>query len=294
MKKYAIVNVRNTDYKDTSYNLAVYLGPNYPGRNREGLECFMIVNNSTQQFGICQYKNFETKIARNLSPEARKILVDVAKGFEKQEQIKMQIKNLENESWNIRKLRDEQYKGLVATKGNLTKEDFTSLVMENLPDSVKREMARVRWNFENPVAIGYYPKDLYISREEVLDKYIGESYSFVYRDGYGDIRMHSDCEDDKEYKSIIKRCREELPINTEFKDTLSIGDKNTLVYSACYHIPLEEDLTADYAKKIVAKLVGKTRSLDSLLNEASNRPKESNNIKSLKDINKSKTEKNTL
>ena len=188
--------------------------------------------------------------------------------------------SLRKEEREIGYKRMDQYKefksltaGLSILPKELSKSDFKAALMENLPDDIKQKMKSGGWDFDSPIGIAYSSNDIYISREEVIDKYIDTEYSFVYRDGYGDIRMISECAKDKQYQLLLRVSRKELPIKAKFTDTLSVGDKCTLIYSACYHIPLEKDLTPDYAKKLAAKLVGKTRSLDNILDEANGRPK---------------------
>lgn len=292
MKKYTIVNLKCKDIlgKDSS-GLAVYLG-----LNEDNVDYFLFYDKPNNGF----YKrtladDVSYKFVRNLSEDIRNEFVDIAKNYERRYQIESELSKLQKEMREIDHKRMDICKHFISSTANLSilpkeisKKDFTSVVTENLPSDIKEEMRKNGWNFDNPTAIEYSSKDLYVSREAVIDKYIGTSYSFVYRDGYGDIRMRSECVKDRHYQSLLKNCRNELPIKAKFTDTLSIGDKDTLIYSACYHIPLEKDLTPEYAKKIAAKLVGKTRSLDSILDEANSRSKQRNTKEIHKDIDKTR------
>ena len=290
MKKYSIVNLKCKDMsgKDST-GLAVYLGLN---ENKEDYFLFYDKPNN----GFCRRTltdGVSYKSVRSLSEDVKKLFVDIAKGYERQYQIEILMANLRKEERDIGYKRIDQYKEFKFLTANLSilpkelsKSDFTAVLMENLPDDIKHKMKLGGWDFDSPTAISYSSKDLYISREEILDKYIGTTYSFVYRDGYGNIRMRDECEKYKYYQSLLKSCRKELPIKAEFTETLSIGDKESLIYSACYHIPLDKDLTPDYAKKIAAKLVGKTRSLDNIIDNANARPKKRNVKTETKETNK--------
>lgn len=293
MEKYTIVKLKCKDISGKARSgLAVYLG-----LNEEKEDYFLFYDKANNGFYRRTLDNESSyKLAGNLLDDFKKLFVDIAKNYERRYQIESELTSLKKEMRELDYKRMEQYKSFVPLTSflpkefpeELTKEAFADAVMENLPNDIKKQITNDGWKFENPTAIEYSSQDLYISREEVFDKYIGTEHSFVYRDGYGDIRLRSECEKDTNYQSIINRCRDELPVKAEFTDTLSIGDKSTLIYSACYHIPLEETLTAEYAKKIAVRLVDKTRSFNKILDDAKHRSEKDNNIKSDINIDKSR------
>lgn len=207
------------------------------------------------------FTRIEANATRNV-PEDIRILLE--EGLVNLEKILKIRDNINKEMQEINKFEDKLKvlpTKIINAKGEMTPNEFKEEFLKNLSidlsyqikESYTRDFyGEVYWDVECS------NKRLSISRDYCIDKYIGERYSFTYREYDGCLMIS---EEDEQYRKILKQIRKELNCNMKIDDFLSIGDKETLNYTGYYEIPLKKTLTKEYAKEL-ANEFSKTRNIN--------------------------------
>lgn len=143
--------------------------------------------------------------------------------------------------------------------GLLSNDEFILEFKKHIPEKILRAMEEKGFSFDHPTSISYTEQNLYISCRKRIQKYFNGSFVYKVYKGYDEQSFIIDePEENKEYQSLLrKHGGTQLPginRNVKFHECLSMGDKDSLWYNACYEIPLPMDLTIETAKELAVKL----------------------------------------
>lgn len=224
----------------------------------DDISCHDVLTIDGRTFGKGFFK--ELKPARNVSPEARAGLAAMKKAYMKQLKLQTELQKVSSElKSKIIEAQKEQInlsKAVREKLGILTFEEFEYEFRRALPPKLAERMDNAEFYVKEPLGIGYDENSLYISKSKMLHKYFRNA-SFLYEEYDGTVFMTDNAEQDKNYKKILKEnsCRLDLK-KCKFFECLSMGDKDSLWYTACYEIPLKKELTKEYAREL-AQMVTK-------------------------------------
>lgn len=197
--------------------------------------------------------------ARNVPADVKECFKKMVQIHKKKEKMKERFEQLRYQySIDIGKMVNEISKISTSARqilGVLSKEEFILEFKKHIPENVLRVMEEKDFSFDCPMEIPYTERNLYISRCKMIQKYFNGS--FVYKEYDGQSFIIDEPEKNKEYQSLLrKHGGTQLPgisRKVGFHECLSMGDKDSLWYSACYEIPLPKDLTVETAKELAAK-----------------------------------------
>lgn len=241
-----IVKVTRKEEKDTITLLGVIL-------NESDV---MTEKGNIWRMGTRKYSNttVEVSATRNVNPDVRKILTEMY-------DLHYQIIKLEHQRDNLNRMITETRASLSKTPdkiikayGLLTYNEFIDEFYNNLSSYMKSQMKAFGYKMDAPCGIGYHSSNINIGREESIQKYCRKA-SFVYEEYDGTIHMCSkkECSQDPSYNSIFARYSHKLPTKYNMEETLSLGDKDWLIYSAMYSIEVTKPRTKEYAKELAIK-----------------------------------------
>lgn len=189
--------------------------------------------------------------------ETFKLFLDAAKSYGKL-QHEVEQKNLEMQKLN-QKMREEAAH-LAAFNPNCSKKVFADLVWIAFPSYVKEvlEKYEFRCSITPGCGIAYSVHDnlIYLYREIMIDKYIQrKGYSFLYEEYDGTLMFVDKAEKSSSYKEVCERDRAKLSIKgCKMYETLSVGDKYSLLYTQVFSIKTPKKLTKELAKELGEKL----------------------------------------
>ncbi len=189
--------------------------------------------------------------------ETFKLFLDAAKSYGKL-QHEVEQKNLEMQKLN-QKMREEAAH-LAAFNPNCSKKVFADLVWIAFPSYVKEvlEKYEFRCSITPGCGIAYSVHDnlIYLYREIMIDKYIQrKGYSFLYEEYDGTLMFVDKAEKSSSYKEVCERNRAKLSIKgCKMYETLSVGDKYSLLYTQVFSIKTPKKLTKELAKELGEKL----------------------------------------
>lgn len=157
-----------------------------------------------------------------------------------------------------RKLIDDSAASIREASGLLSKTEFYDAFFDSLPGNLKDEMRAYGYGSRMCSGIGYRNDELSISREVDIEKYFRHG-SFVFEEYDGTVQFVDHPEKDPGYQRILKEQSRPLSVSWPLIETLWLGDKDWLGYSAAYQIPLKKPLTKAYAKELAKTFAEKEK-----------------------------------
>lgn len=150
-------------------------------------------------------------------------------------------------------------KTIRSERGILTKDEFIEEFIKQLSPAVQRALkdgeCRAYNGWDGKWNVRLY-SNIQIERSVWIDKYIGNSYDFTYREYDGCLMIDKET---KQYKQIMEKYHKELPVKDKpNEEYLTIGDKESLEYHENYIIPIDKSRphTKAYAKELADKFCG--------------------------------------
>lgn len=189
--------------------------------------------------------------------ETFKLILNATKSYEKL-QHEVEQKNLEMQKLK-QKMREEAAH-LAAFNPKCSKKVFAELVWDAFPDYVKEVLEKYEFccSIIPGCGIVYNVHDnlIYLYRETMVDKYIQrKGYNFLYEEYDGTLMFVDKAEKSSSYKEVCERNRAKLSIKgCKMYETLSVGDKYSLLYTQVFSIKTPKKLTKELAKELGEKL----------------------------------------
>lgn len=220
---------------------------------------YYIKNNYGYVSRIEEYGRTENLTAINITA-TRNVPVEIRKGLEKAYESVDKILKMDRKLDKIH----EEYRnemeiqmGLIKdipkicrdSRGILTNNEFLEEFEKNLSFQVTNKME------ENEYKAYIYalPTKIYIEREVMIEKWASPSYSYL---EYDDTRQVNRDYDPEAYDKDLKTYSKPLPVEGKITESMSLGDKNWLIYSGGYVIDVNKPLTKEYAKELAEKFCG--------------------------------------
>lgn len=185
---------------------------------------------------------------RGYPSEARELLKKRYAAYKEEVKIKEKIKSLNDDLRNIKDKFKTFEEDIAHAKGLLTIEEFSKVLFDNLSWRLQSEIELNKYEFDT-----YRKDEICLTRSVDIEKYCRNA-SFLYEDYDGTMHFDFDCEEDKNYKDLLRCNSEKIGIKAEFSEGLSLGDKDWLYYHAEYSIPLKKPLTQEYAKRLAMEI----------------------------------------
>lgn len=196
---------------------------------------------------------------RNI-PENVKVAFKQVVNIQKQQDKETQKFEIIRQNYNTRisqlkQQREDATKQLRNAIGILSFNEFKTAFWEALPEAVKTEIVRKGYTVNEPYGICFNRNQyMYLSKYAMIQKYY-RAGSFVYEEYDGTIQMYDNATEDATYQRYLKQYSSVINgINAPFVETLYLGDKDSLNYSACYKLKLPEILTKDGAVELAKKI----------------------------------------
>lgn len=183
---------------------------------------------------------------RQITPEARKMLLDYCKLYAKiKAEKERHIRTITPMFEELKKINSET---LAEAMDRLSEKKFI--------DAFIKKSLKYGVNIPEDFSLEIYSNMLVISVAKNIQKHFRHG-SFVYEEYDGTIFMRDDCEKDPNYQAYIQKYKRTLPVKAKPEIYLSIGDKEWLTCNTRYTLEIKKELTKQYADELAKKFVGK-------------------------------------
>lgn len=185
---------------------------------------------------------------RGVPAEARKLFSQMLRNKAEQEKARKEKEEAEKKERELRTSMSSLSCVLLDALGLLSNDAFCKAFTAALP-------AHVRSDVERNYTVRVEGNTLCVVRTVYVQKYFRRA-SFLEEEYDGTVYIAKNGEKTAEYKRYIAENSAPLPVKAKIKEWLAIGDKDCLIYTGEYVLPMQGKTTKDYAEKLAKKFAG--------------------------------------